>query len=140
MSSMPDHKILRRCLWLAALLISACGHTPGPKDIPPDVDFATTILDDDTKLFTYSVRINRGGPDGLGSQRPPGRGEGGEQKQQRRPSARASQKGVEAMLMQNGYCRDGYVVLEQYEERTKYIVRGECRDAANDQDRARFKH
>lgn len=48
------------------------------------------------------------------------------------------QRNLGAMLAQNRYCRDGYVVLEQYEERTGYVIRGECRDSANENDRRLF--
>lgn len=121
--------------WLAA-----CSHTPSPNDIPPDADFSTKILSDDTKLFTYSQRFMRGGP-GM-----PGDTDvtiDNPKMMRERDSMRASitkvsRKGLEAMLAQNHYCRDGYMVLEQYEQHGSYIIRGECRESATSADREKF--
>jgi hypothetical protein len=130
-----------RCAPCAALvLLGACSHTPGPGDIPPGANFTTHILADSTKLFVYSTP-QRGGREhrsmrGGGAER-----EGGDMEQQRpRDNRRASQNGLQAMLTENNYCREGYVVLEQYETRNQYVIRGECRDAATADDRARFDH
>lgn len=129
--------------WLAAtaavLWLSACSHTPSVDDIPPGATFTTKILADDTKLFTYSQRLGRRGPanneadDGASEERIRNESSG-----RSAQFAQTAQRGVEAMLAQNHYCRDRYMVLEQYEEHGKYIVRGECRDAANAAERSKF--
>lgn len=131
----------RVCGAALMLAVAACSHTPEPGDIPPGANFTTHILDNGTKLFTYAVRQGRpgggGGDGGMGGggDRPEGGGMG-------RPSrsGRDTQLGLQAMLMQNTYCREGYVVLEQYETMNQFVIRGECREAANDDDRARFTH
>jgi len=135
-------------------ILSACTHTPSPQDIPAGSSFTTNILPDDTKLFNFTVgragknRENPGGDesfpadDSEQSSRTGGKvhGSHGGGKAHNAPSAQDVQKGVVAVLAQNHYCREGYVVLEQYQGNTGYIVRGECRDAANSTDKAKFTH
>lgn len=130
------------CRWLvvgvAALWLSACSHTPSAADIPPGATFTTKILADDTKLFVYSQRFARRGPNGGegddGLNEAPERGGSGRSAEM----AKISLRGVEAMLAQNHYCRDGYVVLEQYDQHGSYFIRGECRDAVNAAERSKF--
>lgn len=120
--------------------LSACSHTPNASDIPSGANFSTKILADDTKLFTYTQRFMRGAPD------MPGDADATidnpkmmrERDGMREAISKSSRKGVEAMLAQNNYCRDGYMVLEQYEQHGSYIVRGECRDGATSADREKF--
>ncbi len=131
------------CRWLAAgaaaLWLSACSHTPSASDIPPGATFTTKILADDTKLFVYSQRFARRGAnggevdDGMSEEHSRGGGSGRSEQM-----AKIGLRGVQAMLAQNHYCRDGYVVLEQYEEHGSYIIRGECRDAADAAERSKF--
>jgi hypothetical protein len=130
------------CRWLAVgvtvLWLSACSHTPSADDIPPGAAFTTKILADDTKLFVYSQRFARRGPGngdgGDGSDEAPDRGGSGRSEQM----AKISLRGMQAMLAQNHYCRDSYVVLEQYDQHGSFFIRGECRDAANAADRSKF--
>ncbi len=121
-------------LWLCA-----CAHTPNASDIPPGATFTTKILADDTKLFVYSQRFARRAPDGgeseEGADEAAGRRDGAERGAQ---IAQIAKRGVQAMLAQNHYCRDGYVVIEQYEEHGSFIIRGECRDAATSAERSKF--
>lgn len=133
------------CASFAAALLSACAHTPSADDIPPGATFTANILADNTKLFVYTQRFGRGGPardeyaeiDGYEGR---GRSSGGgrERGAERSGVSQAAQKGVQAMLAQNKYCRDGYMVLEQYDQHGSYVVRGECRDAATADDRNKF--
>jgi len=129
-----------RCLAVCAtaLWLSACSHTPSADDIPPGATFTTKILADDTKLFVYSQRFARrgagGGEGDDGLSEAPDRGGSGRSEQM----AKTSLRGMQAMLAQNHYCRDGYVVLEQYDEHGSYFIRGECRDAANAAERSKF--
>lgn len=125
-----------RCAALGALaVLAACAHAPGPADIPPAASFDAQILDNGTKLFVYRQR-GLGGPqredDDPRRSGPPQRRLSSEQMQ------KIAQRGIAAMLAQNGYCRDGYMVLEQYEQQRSYVVRGECRDAANATDREKY--
>ena len=128
----------RAFFWpLAATVLSSvgCSHTPSAADIPPGATFTANILADGTKLFVYRQS-------GFGA-RPPREGEVGALDQpDRGPSTEQLQKsakrGVDATLAQNHYCREGYMVLEQYQQERAFIVRGECRDAANADEREKF--
>lgn len=42
---------------------------------------------------------------------------------------------LEQILQDNGYCREGYMLLGRYAGETSNRVRGECRDKANRMDR-----
>ena len=120
------------------LWLSACSHTPGAGDIPPGATFTTKILADDTKLFVYSQRFARRGSGSDEGEKDfdaaPDRGGSGRSEQM----AKVALRGMQAMLAQNHYCRDGYVVLEQYDQHGSYFIRGECRDAATSAERAKF--
>lgn len=136
-------KSIRRwmTLGMVSLWVTACSHSPSASDIPPGANFSTQILADDTKLFTYTQRFMRGGPEMSGDvdyttiDNPKMMRE---RDGMRATITKASRKGLEGMLAQNNYCRDGYMVLEQYEQHGSYIIRGECRDGATGADRERF--
>jgi hypothetical protein len=111
--------------------------------VPRGANFSANILDNGTKLFTFSTRLPR--------QRDADdvRAENKFRRDTDQPEARprlqadlaeANKKAAQAMLQENGYCREGYVLLEMYEDRLDYVIRGECRDAANDSDRAKYSH
>jgi len=118
-------------------ILAACSHTPTAADIPPGATFTANILADNTKLFVYTQRLGRGGPprDEYAAIDGPG---GREREAERAHAPQIAKNGVQAMLAQNHYCRDGYMVLEQYDQRGSYVVRGECRDAATADDRNKF--
>lgn len=118
------------------LLATGCAHSPGPADVMPGSDFVANILDDGTKLFMFSVPMRRPGG---GDVRDMDAGDGGQHARREAPRPPGPQA-LQAMLAQNGYCREGYVVLEQYEHQHRYVTRGECRDGATDADRERFRH
>jgi hypothetical protein len=124
---------------VAALFLAACSHTPGVGGIPPGATFKTNILADDTKLFMYSQRFaqdERSDVDSRDGVRSRNQGSGSVSRSAQ--YAQVSLRGVKAVLAQNHYCRDDYVVLEQYEEHGSYIIRGECRDAATSAERGKF--
>lgn len=128
-------------LGFAALSLVACSHAPSANDIPPGVDFSTKILADDSKLFVYSQRFMRGGPptsDEMDYTTIDNPKVMRERDSMRAMLPKVSRKGLEATLAQNNYCRDGYMVLEQYEQHGSYIIRGECREAATSADREKF--
>ena len=133
----------------AALWLCACSHAPSADDIPADATFTTKILANDTKLFVYKQGGQRGGggaPDGGGQGPGGGAGEapdrggfgGGAGPGRGQQSGQAAMRGVQAMLARNHYCREGFVVIEQYEEHGSYTIRGECRDAATSAEREIF--
>ena len=126
----------------ACVALAACAHAPTPSDIALGASFTANILADGTKLFTYSERRLGRDEDMIDERRE--RGMAGQGDERVRPpmsrsrSAQSLQRNLAAMLAQNHYCRDNYMVLEQYEERTGYVIRGECRDPATDSDRQLF--
>ncbi len=132
--------VARGALLVATVALSACAGSPSVDDLPPGANFAAKILADDTKLFLYSQRFMRPRDAAaemdyatLENQRA-----ARERDNFRTAAPKIAKKGLDAMLAQNRYCRAGYVVLEQYEERGAYIIRGECRDSATSDERARF--
>jgi len=46
---------------------------------------------------------------------------------------------LESKLEETAYCREGYFTLEKNLNRGKASVRGECREAATDEDVGRFR-
>lgn len=122
-------------VWSAlAVVLSACGHTPSAADIPSGASFSATILADGTKLFLYKQPGFRGPPDEerLG---PTERGQRGPTTEQMQ---KVALRGVTATLAQNQYCRTGHMVLEQYPQQRSYVVRGECRESADQADREKY--
>lgn len=135
------HRLLFRAAGIAALsLLAACSNVPSARNVPPGASFAANILADDTKLFTFSVRLPKPALDGERGYR----GQDDSQAEGRRRAhidyAEGSKRALQAMIEENGYCREGYVLHELYEDRIDYVIRGECRDAATDADRARYSH
>lgn len=108
---------------LAALLVATaalagCGSQssePQPKPAQLDARFEPRILVDGTKLFTYSVQLPRRTPQA-------GRN--------RRPDEAPIHQWANHLLLQNGYCRDGFVTLDHYQAGHRAVLRGECREAA----------
>jgi hypothetical protein len=139
--TLDRHRLLFRAAGIAALnLLAACSQMPGARNVPPGASFTADILADDTKLFTFSVRLPKPSLD-----RERGfRGEEDPQADGRRRApidyAEGSKRALQAMIEENRYCREGYVLHELYEDRLDYVIRGECRDAATEADRARFSH
>lgn len=132
-------RIRTTALWLATALLAACGSAPGPRDVPPGASFAANILDDGTKLFTFTLHMQRPGPGIMrGAGGPPDAEDAERARRLRGNVSETAKKGLQAMLQENGYCREGYLLHELYEDRAGYVIRGECRDAASDADRARY--
>jgi hypothetical protein len=119
---------LRSLIFVATLLLTACGGGGQRPDEPAPGRFSAELLNNGTKLFTYT--LEREPPPRTVQRRgePPPR-------ERRLPDPH---KGLQAMLLQNGYCREGYVTLEQYTLARQQLIRGECRDSASAADRARF--
>ncbi len=130
---------LARAAGIAALsLLAACGHAPSARDVPPGASFAADILGDGTKLFTFSARLPQRPLETARSLQDEERQQAEGHRRSRIDYAEGSKRALQAMIEENGYCREGYVLHELYEDRTDYVIRGECRDAATDADRARY--
>jgi hypothetical protein len=121
-----------------SLLAVACGHAPSARDVPPGASFAANILDDGTKLFTFSTHLPRPPMETARSLQAQERQEAEGHRRTRIDPSEDSRKALQAMMQENKYCREGYVLHELYEDRTDYVIRGECRDGATDADRARY--
>lgn len=131
---------LSRAAGIAALslLAAACSQAPAARDVPPGASFAANILDDGTKLFTFSVHLPRPPLETARSLQAQEQEQAEGRRRMRADPAEGAKKALQAMIQENGYCREGYVLHELYEDRTDYVIRGECRDAATDADRARY--
>lgn len=126
-----------------SLLLVACGSTPGARGVPPGANFAANILPDGTKLFTFSTHLPHPPTEGVRGASAYRDGEDEQAERRRRMPvnlADANKRALQEMLQENSYCREGYLLHELYEDRTEYVIRGECRDAATDADRARYSH
>jgi hypothetical protein len=136
-------------LVIVVVLSSACSSKkPRPQ---PAVYFSTNITVEGSKFFVYRLEMPQrseqegsrrgsrptkgGGPDG-GRDRasPPARdrkgGRGADDLKQR----------VDQLIAENLYCRDGYVILDEYTGGGGVSLRGECRDDATPADRNRFRN
>jgi hypothetical protein len=120
--------LIRITLLLTLLLCSTCANKPPPGS----VQLSTRITDDGLKLFELALprasnTADHGGAPGPGERRPePGFNEG-------RVLAI-----LESVMEESRYCRAGYVLLGRYAGETMGRVRGECKDRATDEDRARY--
>ena len=122
---------------MSVALIGLCACTPSSHKGIASSDFAPKILDDDTKLFVYTQRFGvLAARDDYASIDNPAALR--ERESIRLSAPKASKNALEALLRQNHYCRDGYVVLDQYEQHGSYIIRGECRDSATPEERQKF--
>jgi hypothetical protein len=143
---MPTDRLPKMSFFLysaiAAFIVASvgCAQEPARSNVPSGASFMADVLDDGTKLFTLRMRLPKPEFDVARSR---AYRDDPEMQAEARRRARAdhsepSKRALQAMLQENGYCREGYVIHELYEDRTDYVIRGECRDAANDADRARY--
>lgn len=148
---------LRTILLTGVASLTACSSAPTPKDIPPGTQFSTHILEDGTKLFTLKSQppgLEGESMERMRAQQRQGRA-GGNDCFPCEPGERGASGGgggggrthasdlkivATAMIAENRYCRDGFVVLEQFQQERARVLRGECRDSADASDRARFSH
>ena len=107
----------------ATALLTACASS-GPATHFED-SFATEISADGTKFFTYTRQFDQGSKS---------RG----RRRDNKDKDTALQTSVQEKLDSSGYCRDGYLALEDYEANGIERIRGECRDGASDNDRTLF--
>ena len=104
--------------WLAA-----CSSTA---PVPPFNDsFTTDISTNGTKFFTYTRQFRN-------------KSSGSHAPADDKKADAAWRKAVQTKLDSSGYCRDGYLTLEDYEANGIARVRGECRDGASEEDRRSF--
>ena len=104
--------------WLAACASTA----PAPAF---NDRFATDISANATKFFTYTRHFHN-------------KSSSSHARPDDKKADAAWRKAVQAKLDSSGYCRDGYLTLEDYEANGIARVRGECRDGASEEDRRSF--
>jgi hypothetical protein len=138
------------------LLLGGCASDPGER---PELKtyFVTDIDQQGSKRFNYSVVASRAqkdgkkGKDGRGMGRSKGQGGRGGQGQKRGEGRKSANQGdvtaklktqvtenLELRLADNRYCREGYIELDSYFSRVRSYIRGECKEAATDEDRQAF--
>jgi hypothetical protein len=118
----------RAALIVLLALLGACAQQPDAGDVPRGADFSPRILADGTKLFRVLLR------EPLPERR---RAQNAPPQREREADLKAI---AAAMLAGNGYCRTGFIVLEQYRQQHTRALRGECREGADAGDRQRFAH
>ena len=106
----------------AIALLNACASN-GPAT-PFEDSFVTEISTDGTKFFTYTRQCNNGSKS--------------QNNRNDKDAETSLQKSIREKLESSGYCRDGYLALEDYEANGIARIRGECRDGASDSDRTLF--
>lgn len=144
---------MKRALLLTVVMavIALCGACASKEKRPrpePVTQFNTHISADGTKLFVYRMEMPERESGGGQRGRPQGGGMGGRgaPPAQERGSGRGERgndddllkQQVDLLIAQNRYCRNGYLVLDQYTGAGGSSLRGECREEASAEDRTRF--
>lgn len=124
--------IFRIIVTLLTLLLVACGGGPRWQAPPADEQLIPEIADDGTKFFTFQrdyLRARESRDDLPINSRGQRNMRIGEYEVEAR---------INGILELTGYCRRGF--FELYREQTfqRFLVRGECREAADESDRLRF--
>lgn len=112
--------------------------------------FKTNILDDDAKMFSFSIvfvnqdRTNKkGSPDGQQRQKQgkgnkPQRGSSNTKVKLENQMTEELEERLVEKLEETGYCRKGYFELERTLNRSVYTIKGECSESATTEDRTTF--
>ncbi|WP_444946139.1 hypothetical protein ACJJIP_02215 [Microbulbifer sp. VTAC004] len=123
------------------LLISGCNSTP---EAPTTESFVTNITEVGHKRFVYKASLgtrphgrggqNSGGP-GIGSgAKPPGgkhsSGKSGRNKSTSGDIRKMAMERMELLLIESGFCPNGWFLIEQTFHQNQAEILGECRAAA----------
>ncbi len=115
----------------ALIHLSGCRVVPKQKESPFESSFSTKILSNDAKLFTYSMSLMK--PKKIVSRT---------DYFLYHPSLESVEElldtKVERMLRFNRYCRSGFVENDRVVLSDYASIKGECNEAANEEDRKRF--
>jgi len=133
-----------------ALLALGCSSNTTKSPKVNDV-FKTHIDEDHSKKFSYRLAIENEGRKSRGGGKPEGRGRGGDRPprpdadDKRGKGGRQEEKirelvdeNLTRMLIANGYCRDGYNVIDQDLREKTAILNGVCIEAASEEDIQHF--
>ena len=148
---------LRNVALCTVVMLGACAHRSAEK-LDLREEFRTHITASSLKIFDYQLiqvtaeqeqlerelelRSLRDRNDRLGQQQAVEEQEGENGGARRRASIDRmiliSDEKLKAKLAQTGYCRDGFLLLQRDFEFGQARLRGECRESANESDRARY--
>lgn len=121
---------LRRLPVAVALLLAlgACGGGKRSAESLPH-RFEPTILENGTKLFAFTLPLPRPRP---------GQPVDSERQQRWLRDDGPIERLLGEIIAANGYCRDGWWIIDRYHTLRAVHVRGECRDAADAADLPRY--
>lgn len=144
-------------MWIRLMLgialtgaLASCSSGPDRKPPPLQQLLHTSITDNGSKMFVFQmVRASTEGSSRSGRHRsgPPadggrggkdgGRGgkRGGMDPQKMLLNAHEA---LQQQLEETGFCREGYMTLDEKAERGLLAIRGECTETATEQDREEF--
>lgn len=135
--------------FIASTILAGCAAKPDHHQDNSEIFFETKINTDGTKLFAFSIGMDKGRnsdkakgkgqrPGGNG-ERPP-RGERGQS-----DNAQVSEKQMDMFyqlladkLDETQYCREGYIEIDTHETEDRHHLLGECNDSASEMDRLEF--
>jgi hypothetical protein len=135
---------------MAIIFLAACSS----QQKQPELNgyLATQIEPDGSKLFVYSLEVNRpenssgrrshgggsGGRSGGTGGRSPGGSHGGKASGGSKNLSGKMESMLEAELVKTGYCRDGYTELESEGQPPNLFIKGKCNEPATEGDREDF--
>ena len=146
------YRLLSLSVLVIAIALSSSCSSKKPHPAPVTY-FSTNITVEGGKFFVYRLEMpQRGGQEdgGRGSRPEKGKKPGGGGGRNGASPPNNGRKGgrsevnlkqrVDRLIAENRYCRDGYVVLDEYTGAGGVSLRGECRDGATPEDRSRFQN
>lgn len=135
----------------AALACTLAGCSSGPDRKPPPLQqrLHTSITDNGSKMFVFQmVRASteraarsgggRAGPPDGGGRGGRGGGRGGKGGMDPEKMLLQAHEALQQQLEETGFCREGYMTLDEKAERGLLAIRGECTETATQQDREQF--
>jgi|SRR5690554_5438155 len=121
------------------LTLAACGGGPNWQAPPADERLNTQIAADGTKFFVFHrsyLQFDRDDDFRRGS---PMAGQRGARSSGPIYAEWDVAERLAAIMERTGYCREGFFELYREQTFSEFSVRGECREGANDADRAQFE-
>ncbi|HCS27244.1 MAG TPA: hypothetical protein DIW43_07305 [Spongiibacteraceae bacterium] len=126
-------------LCVAVTVLTACGSAPSNSGLQEA--FSTRIYPNDSKVFRYEFSRGDKTQPLVPYDQSGGFTDGRRvysAAELRKKNERALQSGAERKLLETGYCREGFFVLDTLISYSGASLRGECKEAASDADRTRF--
>ncbi len=142
-------KFIKRFIILFIIFsLTACAPQPRRMDNRDlEEKFVPHITETGLKVFTYTASMKGTGEQG-GSRKgnkPPGGREGGSQggtmpdrDSMKKSIKEKTEQKLLAKLTETGYCREGYIELSSSIDKRESYIRGECQEAATEEDRKIF--